>query len=99
MGHFALADGSLMEFPPSLTFDFDVRAAIASGAITEIKHSADCKYRARAFRASAFRNCAGFAVTLRAVVGGRPSPWIQPRSGFITLSSGALSRNAPATSS
>lgn len=42
MGHFALVDGSCIEFPPTLTFDFDFRAAIVSGAITKIEHSPDC---------------------------------------------------------
>lgn len=36
MGHFALKDGSLIQFPPSLQLGFDFRRAIASGAIREI---------------------------------------------------------------
>ena len=37
-----LADGDRIEFPPSLHFDFDYRAAIANGAIEQIMLSADC---------------------------------------------------------
>ena len=36
MGHFALKDGSLIEFPSSLQLGFDFRNAIASAAIREI---------------------------------------------------------------
>ena len=42
LGHFVLADGSRIEFPPSLRFDFDYRAAIANGAIEQIMLSPDC---------------------------------------------------------
>lgn len=42
MGHFALADGSRIEFPPHLRFGFDYRAALASGAIEQILRSPDC---------------------------------------------------------
>lgn len=36
IGHFALKDGSLIEFPPTLQLGFDFRNAIASAAIREI---------------------------------------------------------------
>lgn len=36
IGHFALKDGSLIEFPSSLQLGFDFRNAIASAAIREI---------------------------------------------------------------
>ena len=36
IGHFALKDGTLIQFPPSLQLGFDFREAIANGAIREI---------------------------------------------------------------
>lgn len=36
IGHFALSDGTLIQFPPSLQLGFDFRRAIASAAIREI---------------------------------------------------------------
>lgn len=42
VGHFALNDGSLMEFPPGLQMELDFRAALASGAICQILRSPEC---------------------------------------------------------
>lgn len=42
MGHFALNDGSLMDFPVSLQVAFDFRRALANGAINGLLCSPDC---------------------------------------------------------
>ncbi len=42
MGHFALKDGSLMEFPRSLEVPFDFRRAFANDAIQRLLCSPDC---------------------------------------------------------
>ena len=42
MGHFGMADGRSMEFPPSLQMGFDFRAAMANGTILQILRSSDC---------------------------------------------------------
>lgn len=41
LGHFALKDGTLMEFPPSLQLEFDFRNGIANSIIKEILFSSD----------------------------------------------------------
>lgn len=40
-GHFALNDGSIMNFPPGMPLFFDYRAAIAEGTIREILYPTD----------------------------------------------------------
>ncbi len=40
-GHFALQDGSIFEFPPSLSLAFDFQAAFADNTIVKILHSQD----------------------------------------------------------
>jgi len=42
MGHFGMADGRIMEFPPSLQMGFDFRAAMANGTIRQVLRSSDC---------------------------------------------------------
>lgn len=42
VGHFALNDGSLMEFPPGLQMELDFGAALASGAVSKILLSPEC---------------------------------------------------------
>jgi hypothetical protein len=42
LGQFALADCSLMAFPPSLQMQLDYRAALAGGAIRQILRGQDC---------------------------------------------------------
>jgi hypothetical protein len=42
LGHFALNDGSLMPFPPSLQMQLDFRAALADGAARQILRAPDC---------------------------------------------------------
>ena len=42
IGQFVLSDGSKIEFPPSLHFDFDYRASLADGTIREFAPSPDC---------------------------------------------------------
>jgi hypothetical protein len=42
IGHFVLADGTKMEFPPELELGFDFRQAIADGTITEIFPGPSC---------------------------------------------------------
>ena len=42
IGNFALNDGRFLDFPTSLPVQFDLRAAIASGAIQKILLSPDC---------------------------------------------------------
>ena len=42
IGHFAMNDGSMMEFPPSLQMTFDFRTAIANGTIRQILSSPNC---------------------------------------------------------
>lgn len=39
MGHFVLADGSLMDFPPSLHLPFDFRSAFADGTVQKLLHA------------------------------------------------------------
>ena len=36
MGHFVLADGTKVDFPPSLTLELDFRGALADGTIVEL---------------------------------------------------------------
>jgi hypothetical protein len=42
LGHFALNDGSLMPFPPSLQMQLDFRAALAGGTVRQILRGPDC---------------------------------------------------------
>jgi hypothetical protein len=42
MGHFVLADGSLMDFDKSLQVEFDFRTAIGTGGIEQLISSPDC---------------------------------------------------------
>lgn len=42
LGHFALNNGSLMPFPPSLQMQLDFRAALAGGAVRQILRAPDC---------------------------------------------------------
>jgi len=42
MGHFALNDGSLMDFPVSLQVAYDFRQALTNGAINRLLCSLDC---------------------------------------------------------
>ena len=42
IGQFVLSDGSKIEFPPSLHFDFDYRASLADGTIKEFAPGPDC---------------------------------------------------------
>ena len=42
MGHYALNDGTIMDFPVSLQVPFDFRQALTNGAIDQLLHSADC---------------------------------------------------------
>jgi hypothetical protein len=45
IGHFALNDGSLMDFPASLQVPFDFRQALTNGTVQRILCSADCDPR------------------------------------------------------
>jgi hypothetical protein len=42
MGHFALTDGSLIDFPASLQLPFDFMAACREGTIQQVLHGDDC---------------------------------------------------------
>lgn len=42
VGHFALNDSSLLEFPLGLQMELDFRAALATGAICQILRSPEC---------------------------------------------------------
>jgi hypothetical protein len=42
MGHFALANGSIMDFPPRMRLSFDFRAAIADETIQQILYGPEC---------------------------------------------------------
>lgn len=42
IGQFVLNDGSHLEFPPSLQFSFDFKAAFADGTITQLLSAHDC---------------------------------------------------------
>ena len=42
IGQFALNNGNILDFPPSLPMLFDFRAAIEDGTITQILHATDC---------------------------------------------------------
>jgi hypothetical protein len=42
VGHFALNNGSIMQFPSSLRLRFDFRAAMADGTIQQIFYTPDC---------------------------------------------------------
>ena len=44
MGHYVLADGTKIEFPPGLQLGFDFKHAIAQGAILEIFPGPGCDY-------------------------------------------------------
>ncbi len=44
MGHFAMADGRNMEFPPSLQMGFYFHAAMANGTLRQILRSSDCDW-------------------------------------------------------
>jgi hypothetical protein len=43
VAHFALANGSIMDFPPRLRLSFDFRAAIADETIQQILYAPDCE--------------------------------------------------------
>jgi hypothetical protein len=42
MGHFALDDGSLIDFPASLQLPFDFMSAFRDGTIQQVLHGDDC---------------------------------------------------------